>query len=265
MSITLTSPLKKSLEKLLPTGQGSATSVAQNISSILVAHCKNTQSIISELDSNLSLLEAQKALCSEAIAILEEAAGLTVRARRFMDTPQDAVKYRDKTKEFEVLFSHALEKLDTLVKNAYTDGVNLLAGESLPTKLDVNGQTTITTQGISLTPAALDIRPPNFETMMTLQTGRIDAMNAIDMAVTLRNIINADIETLQIRKDLAESYIDMGELAQSKLDQADNLNEPNKLTELSKHAALSTEPLAETEQQEILMNFASSAPMEAKE
>lgn len=265
MSVTLTSPLKKSLEKLLPSGQGASADTASNISNILGHHCQDTRTVISGLNNSLSILEAQKALCLEAIAILEEAAGLTVRARRFMDTPQNAVKYRDQTKEFEVLFSHTLEKLDTLVKQAYTDGVNLLAGESLPTKLDINGQTTMTTQGISLTPSALDIRQPNFEGMMTLQTSRIDAMNAIDMAVTLRNIINADIETLQIRRDLAESYIALGQLAQSKLGQAENLNEVAKLKELSTTTASSTDPLAEEEQQEILLNFASSAHMEAKE
>ena len=158
----------------------------------------------------------------------------------------------------------ALEKLDTAVAESSYRGTNLLSGESLVTALDEKGTNSFVTQGFPLTSDALGIRKPDFSTLFSIQNARIDVMNAIDMAVTLRNIISAQETTLAISRDFALQTVEIAEIAKANLSQTSPLTEPSALKLL--HAKASTlfgdEPLAEPPQHEIFQNFASSPTME---
>ncbi len=273
MSIHITSPLQKHLPSLATEANDQEWQRA--LSQCLENSESHIRPLIHTLETNLDILAHQKNRCSEVIAHLEEAGGLTVRARNTLSpttslTPGAPLSspMHEKTihqlKEFESWFLRALEKLDTAVAESYIHDTNLLNGGSLITTLDERGTNNLVTQGFPLTSDALGIRKPDFSTLFSIQNARIDVMNAMDMAITLRNIISAQETTLAISRDFALQTLEMAESAKTHISRASPLAEPAALTLL--HAKASTlfgdEPLAEPPQHEIFQNFASSPTME---
>lgn len=273
MSIHITSPLQKNLPSLATEANDQEWQRA--LSQFLENSESHIRPLILTLETNLDILAHQKLRCGEIIALLEEAGGLTVRARNILNptisltlgsTPSSPMdeKTIHQLKEFESWFLRALEKLDTAVAESYIHDTNLLNGGSLITALDEKGTNSLVTQGFSLTSEALGIRKPDFSTLFSIQNARIDVMNAMDMAVTLRNIISAQEITLAISRDFALQTLEMAESAKANIPQTSPLAEPSALKLL--HAKASTlfgdEPLAEPPQHEIFQNFASSPTME---
>lgn len=261
MTVKLTTSLKKSLVKSLPSF-ANENDAAFDIASLLHGQKQEITSLIRLFEKNLEILEHQKIRCAEIIGILEEGGGLTVRARNFMTTPQDAEKYKDKIKETENLFRTVLVKLDKAIEASDLNGINLTNGDVLKTCFDPKDENALITQGIQLTAQNLGIRPPDFSTVLGVQNSRIDVMNAIDMAVTLRNIITSDHTTLLISRDFSQEAIDTSSRAESALKSTTAHNEPTALKNLADSNPVSDSPLAEPTQQETLHSFASSPNME---
>jgi hypothetical protein len=260
MSILLTPSLKKNLDKLSPHSTGN--DVVLRICDLLRHNQDECHKLTAHLQNNIKTLTLQKQRCSDIIAILEELGGLTVRARNFVTTPQDAEKYKDRTKDTENLFKSTLTKLDKTVSLSHDNGLNLCAGESLKTIFDTRDENHLLTSGISLDSTNLGIRAPNFSTMLAVQNSRIDVMNALDMAVTLRNIISSDIETLTIAHDFTLEAISNATSAEKLLGNSNTPDEAAGLRKLTAQKTLCDEPLADEKQQEILENFAATPNME---
>lgn len=260
MSILLTPSLQKTLDKLSP--KASEADPALGISRFIQSKCAEYHELSRQFEKNLQTLSLQKERCSDVIGILEELGGLTVRARNFVTTPQDAEKYRDRTKDTEALFNTTITKLNKTVSLSTDNGVNLLVGNILTTPFDAKGENSLQTKGIPLDSESLGIRPADFSGMTTVQNSRIDVMNAIDMAVTLRNIIASDISTISIALDFTAQTISNAKVAEALLENANASNEIISLKKLSEQKNLCEEPLADEVQQEILESFASSPNME---
>ena len=264
MSNILTIPLRKSLPSLRD------TSSQAEWGKILCDFLKESQSDISELENcfqkNIEILEHQKNQTTLLIGFLEECGGLAIRARNMMTSESDKIKFQKQISEFADWFKIALGKLDKAVSNSEYQGINLMNGGSLITPLDKKGQSKLVTEGIVLTSTALGIRDPDFSTMFTTQNARIDVMNAIDMIVTVRNIIASHISIIQIGASVASQSKDLANSVQNNLAHTNLMAETKALLSLSNQEKkiLGEDPLAEPAQQETLNNFASSTPMEDK-
>lgn len=262
MSLVFTSPLQKCLPALTP------TVTPQNWEKIIADFIGQKQSetlhLVDRLAQNIQTLEHQKEKAAALISILEEAGGLTVRARNLMSTPEDILKYAPKIKEFEDWFNLARGKFDKAASESTTDGINLMNGDRLETLFDSKGQNKLVTEGILLSCDALGIRPPDFSAPYTLQNCRIDVMNAIDIVVTVKNTIAAHIITLTISQDFALQAIELAETSTANLHTSTIENEVLALIKLGNlgDKILGDEKLADPIQQEILNSFASSPNME---
>ena len=261
MSIIITSPLKKSLSKISPSSAGSET-VNAEIIGFIQTQTHDIEKLISQFENNIDILSLQKDHCTNISAILEEAGGLTVRARHLVTIPQDAEKHHDKIKDLENLFITTLSKLDKYVSSATDGGINLLNGGNLETKFDNKGEHSLTTNGICLDSKNLGIRTPDFSTLLNVQNSRIDVMNAIDMAVTLRNTISSDISALKSSLSLSISTIDNAHSAVISLNAENPSVEHHRIQNLDISTAIGNDPLAEPPQQDILNSFAASPNME---
>lgn len=262
MPIIITSPLQKHIPSL--TATTSAPEWSRYMTRFIDETHNEISSLISAFDAHIAILEHQKIRCADAIAILEEAGGLTVRARNFMMTPADMATNKDQVAEFATWFARTLVKLDTAVAESTFQGINLLNGDTLTTTFDTKGHNTLVTAGIPLTSSALGIRPPDFSTLFTIQNSRIDVMNAIDMVVTLRNIIAAHESTISISRDFALQTLAMAADVKTSLQTPDNNHEIQKLkalADLGPHI-LGDDPLADPPQHDTLSNFAAPAKME---
>lgn len=262
MSLVVTSPLQKCLPTITP------TVTPQNwerlISSFIAQRQDETVALIGRIDKNILILENQKERSNILIGILEEAGGLTVRARNLMTTAEDAEKYELKIKEFEDWFKLTQKKFDKATEESSFDGINLMNGDTLVTSFDSKGLNKLVTEGLVLTCESLGIRTPDFSTTFTLQNARIDVMNAIDIVVTVRNIIAGHISNLTISRDFAIQSNEMAKdsittLVHSTLES--EMAGLQKLTETG-NQFLNGEPLADQAQQDILDSFAESPMME---
>jgi len=262
MSNVLTSPLQKSIPALTPSL--STEKWEETVSAFIGQKEMETFNLISRLDSNITILEDQKDKATQLISILEEAGGLTVRARNLMATPEDIIKYDTKIKEFAEWFHLAREKFDTASAESAFQGINLMNGDHLETVFDAKGQNKLVTEGIKLTCAELGIRDPNFETLFSVQNARIDVMNAIDIVMTVRNTISAHIATLVISRDFAYQSIELAKSVYPHLANSNLMSETAALKKLSDlgDKILGDEQMADTAQQEILKSFAASPNME---
>jgi hypothetical protein len=258
MSLVLTSQLQKCLPALTPTV--SPQNWEKIIADFIGQKQNETTTLIGRLVQNIQILEHQKEKATALIHILEEGGGLTVRARNMMTTAEDLIKYAPKIKELEDWFNLIRAKFDKTALESGTDGVNLMNGERLETLFDTKGQNKLVTEGIVLSCEALGIREPHFVDLYSLQNARIDVMNAIDIAVTVRNTIAAHITTLSISQDFALQAIELAKTSYSKLGTSNLETEMTALIKLGTlgDKILGDEKLADPVQQEILNSFASS-------
>lgn len=262
MSNIYTSPLQKTIPSLTPALSQSEWSI--KLGKFLSEKQIYLSDLASTFQKNIGILEHQKEQTSLLIAILEECGGLTVRARNMMATPTDIEKYKKNISEFEEWFRLALIKLDKAVAQAEFNNINLLNGGKLETPLDQSGQSKLITEGLVLTSEVLGIRSPDFSSLFTVQNSRIDVMNAIDMVVTIRNVIASHISILTIGLEVATHSSELSAEAQSLLGKTDLLTEIKALQDLASqgNGILGSDPLAEPSQQETLNSFASSPSME---
>jgi len=220
--------------------------------------------LISRISLNLISLNHQKERTSELIAILEEAGGLTVRARNMMSSDTDIIKYQKQIKEFEDWFQLALVKLDKAVIDSDFQGLNLMNGQVLITPFDFKGQHKLVTAGLELTVSGLGIRKADFSNLIALQNGRIDAMNAIDIVVTVRNMIAEHISILEISLGFAKETIELSKDVLEKIATSTINLEMAGLKTLYDlgNNILDGDSLALPAQQDILNSFKSSPNME---
>lgn len=262
MSLVVTSALQKYFPDLHP--DLSRVEWVSFLTDFIVQKQKETKGLVLRLNENIVILEHQKEKASILVSILEEAGGLTVRARKLMTTPEDIQKYEQKIKDFQDLFQLTLLKFDKTSIESGTSGVNLMNGDRLETLFDTKGQNKLVTEGIVLSSQSLGIRPPNFSTSYTLQNARIDVMNAIDIVITVRNTITAHIANLTINREFALQSVDFAETAHQKIGSSDQEAEVLSLKKLGMlgDKILGDEKLANPIQEEILTSFASSPNME---
>lgn len=262
MSLVFTSPLQKSLPSL------TATMTPQHwekaITDFITQKQTETVSLIDRLDQNIRILENQKEKATSLIHILEEAGGLTVRARNMLTTPEDATKYITQIKEVEEWFRQVRLKFDKAALESGIDGINLMNGDRLETPFDSKGQNKLITEGMVLSCAELGIRPPDFSTAFTTQNARIDVMNAIDIVVTVRNTISAHMNDLIISHDFAIQAVELAKTSYTNLGSSNIDTETKGLIKLGilGDKILGEEKMADPIQQEILNSFAASPNME---
>jgi hypothetical protein len=249
-------------DKKAVSGQNTAAGTAPLDNTTIVATSLNKkaqdiQDLLDGIDHSLSVLQGTKDSVEKVVALLEEAGGITVRAR---DTLKSAAGYegnKDRLKELETRYAAVLERLDSAVAKSAVRGVNLLKGDSLSTAFDPEGKSAITTQGADLTSEGLGMRAPNFSSQFNAQESRIDVMNAIDIAITLRHQVSSDTMLIQTRQEFSqEAASSMTEGAENL--QLDDLGEEAAgllALQIRQHLSEHDEPLASEAQSALLRQF----------
>ena len=183
-----------------------ATPLAEPVSIVVTSlneKVQDLQNLLDGIEKNISLLASSRDRVNEAIGVLEEAGGITVRARDTLKTAAGYDGNKDRIAELENRFNATLEKLGKLVDDSAKGGVNLLKGETLSTILDSSGKSSSSTTGIDLSPTALDFRKPDFTSLASVQDSRIDVMNALDIATSLRHVLSSDLMLMQTRQEFS--------------------------------------------------------------
>jgi hypothetical protein len=224
----------------------------------LASKVEDVQKLLNGIEQNIKILTTSIALINDAIACIEEAGGFTVRARDTLQTDQGYEGNKDRLSELETRFLNAVAKINPIVDKANPLGVNLLRGQTLHTALDMTGKNNIETHGLNISSEALEFRTPSFINQVKVQDSRIDVMNAIDMAITLRHVLASDLILLQTRQEFSSATI---EVMREGLEPRDLNDESAKLLalEVRKKLALSDEPLVAEAQQFILQQFSKDA------
>ena len=163
--------------------------------------------LLEKFENSLNVLNYFLSTTADVIGILEEAGGLTVRARNYLREEKTVGQYKSEINHFLDFYVKTLEKLDTYIEGHSYNGINLLNGDNWTTFFDSKGEHRLLTPGVTLTSKALGFRTPDFSTVMLVQACRIDVMNAMDMCGALRNILLADIFTLETRMDFARESL----------------------------------------------------------
>ena len=161
------------------------------------------KSLLDGFENGIGILNTSRTHVDDIIACIEEAGGISVRARDILKTSTGYEGNKARVDELEARYLTALGKIDAAVEKATIKGVNLLKGETLHINFDVEGRTQLETRGINLSTSALEFRKPDFTTIEKVQDCRIDVMNAIDIATTLRHIITSDLFLLQGREEFS--------------------------------------------------------------
>lgn len=213
--------------------------------------------VLQGFDTSLEILDTTVAMVQTIIGYLEEAGGLCVRARNYMEEPDGLNKYGDKILEAQDWYMRTLSKIDAAINDFSVGGINLLSGQSISTRFDAVDNSVLQTQGIDLRTQSLGIRPADFSSLHTAQNSRVDIANAIDLAVTLRNILSSDSSTIKTRQEFSE-------IAMSMLTQiSDFLSSPHSLDEVASYRELTADlatdefffELAEDPQYSLIQNF----------
>lgn len=216
---------------------------------------------IEELDANLERVKL-------VIAGMEEAGGYTVRAKNYLTEVADITPFLAKLKESENFYNAAIAKNDALIHApAAPTTANLLTGEAMEVKLYPQEDAQYVVQGIDLRSSALGVRPPDFTHLIAVQDSRIDVANMIDVAVTLKNIIAADIMTLSTRREFCENALASLTVIQDLLKSTHPIAELSAIKDLAA-AKLRDDflPLAFEPQAQLLSQFAHmSSPFESVE
>ena len=165
---------------------------------------EDLKTLLDGFESAISVLTISRDLVDEVIAVIEEAGGISVRARDTLKTAAGYEGNKQRLEELEIRFNGTLTKIEHIIERATVKGINLLKGESLFIHFDATGKNKSETRGINLTPKALEFRKPIFTSVERVQDSRIDVMNAIDIATTLRHVINSDLFMLQGREEFSK-------------------------------------------------------------
>lgn len=218
---------------------------------------QNLQTVFDALGRSLTTLQGARDAANNVIGILEEAGGITVRARDTLRTSAGYEGNKDRLAELEDRYSAVLKKLDGAVDKASVQGVNLLKADTLTTVFDTEGKSTLVTQGFDVTTKGLEMRAPKFSSLESVQDSRIDVMNAIDIATTLRNQISSDVMLLQTRQEFSENAIAAMASGSEHIQQNNLTDEAANLLALQIRQQLSeTEsPLASEAQSHLLRQF----------
>lgn len=219
---------------------------------------QDLQKLLDGLEQSITTLQNSRDAINEVVALAEEAGGITVRARDTLKTAAGYEGNKDRIAELEQRYTAVLEKLDKLVaSSAAKNGVNLLKGDTLVTAFDEDGKSTLETQGSDLTSKGLEFRAPDFSTAFKVQDSRIDVMNAIDIAVTLRHQVTSDMMLIQTRQDFSENTIETLNAGASKIQFGDLGEEAANLLVLQvrQQLAETDAPLASEAQQYLLKQF----------
>ena len=166
------------------------------------------KTLLDGFENGIGILTASRDFVDEIIAAIEEAGGISVRARDTLKTSAGYEGNKDRIAELEDRYRKALQKIDDTVEKAKIKNINLLKGDSLFINFDIEGRSQLETRGINLTTTSLEFRTPNFTTLETVQDCRIDVMNAIDIATTLRHIITSDLFLLQGREEFSRETME---------------------------------------------------------
>ncbi len=256
-SIFTSSSLNRTLSKIAQGGYSPAQAGVV-ILSLIKDSRRDFLQVLQGFEENLETLEAAFSATQTVIEYLEEAGGLTVRARNLAQEENGLERYRDKIKETEDFFLKTLIKLDTHIKDTSEKCTHLLSGASLVIKFDHLGHSTLTTQGINLQSEHLSFRKPDFSSLHTIQNSRIDVANAIDLAVTLRNMISSDIMTIKTRREFCEIALSFLSQAQDFLNSntPESFDEKISIKELLEQSLFhEDEPLAGDGQSALLNSF----------
>lgn len=218
---------------------------------------QDLQKLLDGLDKSITTLQTARDSINEVVSLLEEAGGVTVRARDTLKTNAGYEGNKDKIADLEARYTDILKKLDQIVSASGTKGVNLLKGETLTTAFDDEGKSTIATQGTDLTAKGLEFRTPDFTTAFKVQDSRIDVMNAIDIAITLRHQVTSDTMLIQTRQEFSQNTIETLNAGADKIQFNDLGEEAANLLVLQVRQQISEteDPLAAESQQHLLKQF----------
>lgn len=234
----------------------SSDSTVINVTS-LTQKAQNIEKLLGNLERNIATLQTARDTISEIIGNIEEAGGITIRARDTLKTPAGFEGNKDRLAELEKRFAAALEKNDVLIKQISGTGANLLAGDTLVTQFDDLGHSKLETQGYNLTTKGLEFRKADFSSLFAVQDSRIDVMNGIDIAVTLRHQVTSDMMLIQTRQEFSQNAMASLNAGSDKIELKDLGDEAANLLALQIRQQLSesAEPLASEAQQSLLKQF----------
>lgn len=223
----------------------------------LTQKAQNIEKLLGNLERNIATLQVARDAISEVIGNIEEAGGLTIRARDTLKTPAGYEGNKDRLAELEKRYAAAIEKNDVLIKSLSGTGANLLAGDTLVTNFDDLGHSRLETHGYNLTGKGLEFRKPDFSSQFTVQDSRIDVMNGIDIAVTLRHQVTSDMMLIQTRQEFSQNAMASLNAGSEKIELKDLGDEAANLLALQIRQQLSetVEPLASEAQQSLLKQF----------
>lgn len=225
--------------------------------SSLTQKAQDLQKLLDTLDKSITTLNTARDVINDIIALAEEAGGITVRARDTLKTEAGYEGNKDRLAELENRYRAVIQKIDQTVEKASVKGVNLLKGDTLRTNFDNDGKSALDTQGYDLTAKGLEFREPDFSSVFKVQDSRIDVMNAIDIAVTLRHQVTSDAMLIQTRQEFSENTIETLTSGASKVQFNDLGEEAANLLALQirQQLSASNDPLASEAQQYLLKQF----------
>ncbi len=214
--------------------------------------------LLDNLDKSITTLQSARDAVNDIVALTEEAGGITIRARDTLRTSAGYEGNKDRLAELEVRYQAVLEKIDARVDQVAGKGANLLKGDTLITAFaDKNSSSDLVTQGYNLTSKGLEFRKPDFSSQFKVQDSRIDVMNAMDIAVTLRHQVTSDIMLIQTRQEFSQNTIETLTAGASTIQLADLGDEAANLLALQvrQQLAISDDQLASEAQQHLLKQF----------
>lgn len=223
----------------------------------LTQKAQDLQKLLDTLDTSITTLNTARDVINDVVALTEEAGGITVRARDTLKTAAGYEGNKDRLAELETRYKAVLERIDATVEKATVKGINLLKGDTLTTNFDNKGKSALDTQGYDLTAKGLEFRDPDFSSAFKVQDSRIDVMNAIDIAVTLRHQVTSDAMLIQTRQEFSENTIETLNAGASKVQFNDLGEEAANLLVLQvrQQIGATSDPLAAEAQQYLLQQF----------
>ncbi len=214
--------------------------------------------LLDGLDKSITTLQAARDTINEVIAMIEEAGGITIRARDTLKTSAGYEGNKDRLADLETRFQAVLAKIDATVNAVSGKGVNLLKGDTLVTSFgEKNSNSDLQTQGYDLTAKGLEFRKPDFSSLFKVQDSRIDVMNGIDIAITLRHQVTSDMMLIQTRQEFSQNTIETLNAGASTIQLNDLGDEAANLLVLQvrQQLAQTEDPLASEAQQHLLKQF----------